>query len=387
MTFRRARPRFLADFASCALAAACALAPACSGETPPPHGSPVLTQVFWVAGGQPLLAWSYRCDATYCDAAFRSPVPPFASEVDFVFDRRLDGTRLEDITTVNGVTISTPKDPPAVRVSWEDMATRMSDPPFGMVIHYNSAPQFGGNSSYVFARPDEPGFPASSTIHFDLDASRFTSEYGEPATLGAFPIDVKTSGFTVSIDAATTPVVRSYQLPLTFTNRVPAPPATSPFVHVRVGGADVPYKLLGDASLASRWYVAPADCLGGWPASTTFTVQVDADVVDAFGSPLSAAATATFSTGANATGGTATCSIPDAGAPDGAVEAGVGASDAGDGPASDATPDGGAPDGAGPDTAPEAGDAGDDAGTPSDAGAADSAEAGAADGADAADAA
>jgi hypothetical protein len=366
MTFRRARPRFLA------VAVACALAPACSSTTPAPHGSPVLTQVYWVAGSDQFLVWS-----RVPDPAQRSPVPPFASEVDFVFDRRLDGARLEDITTVDGVVTVTPKQPPSVRVSWPDMANAMSDPPFDMTVDYNSAARFGGISSYVFARPVVPGFPASSLLTFELVPELLTSEYGEPATVPA-SIPVKTSAFTVTIGSPTAPVVRGYQLPLSFSNRVPAPPATSPFVHVRLGGADVPYKLLADASLASRWYLAAADCLAGWPASATLSVTVDADLADAFGEPLGQASTATFSTGASGAAGVATCSIPDAGAGDGSVDtgdAGADVSGASDAPASETTPDGaaadapdgGAPDGAVPDATLEAGEAAD----APDAGAAD----------------
>src|SRR6266850_4138661 len=151
MAFVRSRPEIVA------WALACALGVACSSPSPP-HGSPILTQVYWVTGGAQLLAWSRPGQP---DQAFVSPVPPFASEVDFVFDRRLDGARIEDIVTVGGVTTARPKATPAIHASWPDMAARMSDPPFALVVDYNSAATFGGASAYVFARPVVAGFPSS----------------------------------------------------------------------------------------------------------------------------------------------------------------------------------------------------------------------------------
>ncbi len=342
MLSARARSRIPATLALAA--AACALGAACSSPTEL-HGSPILTQVYWIAGGQQLLAWSLEKDVTMV-----SPVPPFASEVDFVFDRRLDGSRIEDSVTVGGVATTRPKDPPAVRVTWPDMATMMSAPPFHAAVDYNSLPRYGGVSSYVYAHPDVPGFPSSETLTFDLVPELLAGPYGDPAALPTPPsIIVKTSALSVSIGSSAS-VVRSYQLPLTFSNRLPPAPATSPFVHVKTNGADVPYKLLADASVGSRWYLAAADCLGGWPASTTFTVTIDADFADAFGGELGQPVAATFSTGAAAIASAdASCFVPEAGATDGGVDgvgdafdgssSEVGAADGGVDAAGDASPE------------------------------------------------
>ncbi|HVU52835.1 MAG TPA: hypothetical protein VHL80_19270 [Polyangia bacterium] len=340
MKSARARPRLLV------LAAACALGAACGGPSEP-HGSPVLTQIYWVAaGGESSLAWSLDPNVTMV-----SPLPPFASEIDFVFDRRLDGAKIEDLVTTNGVTAVMPKAEAAVHVTWTDMGTAMSDPPFHLTVDYNSLPRFGGLSSYVYARPDVPGFPASHTLTFDLVPTLLTSAYNDPADLPTPPVTVKTSAFAAVLVPTTSPVVPSFQLPLTFTNRLPKAPATSPSVHVKAHGADVPYKLLGDASLASRWYLAAADCLGGWPPGTTFEVTIDAAFGDAFGAQLGQPATMTFSTNAGAAA-PSTCPIPDAGAADGGVpDAASTAPDAG---ASDVPVEAGAADAG-------AGDAADDA--------------------------
>jgi len=153
----------------------------------------------------------------------------------------------------------------------------------------------------------------------------------------------------VSIATGAVAVPPSYQLPLAFSNRLPAVPATSPLIHVTANGAAVPYKLLADAGLASRWYLVAADCLGAWPASTTFSVTIDAGFSDAFGGKLAEAATAAFSTAAGTSAPDASCSIPEAGAPAPGADAGATDRGAGDAVAGDLGASG------------EAGDAGGDA--------------------------
>src|SRR5260221_10937667 len=310
MTFSRPRPQMLAWAATCALGAAC-------GSPSAQHGSPILTQVYWVADGAQLLAWSLAHDTAQV-----SPVPPFASEIDFVFDHLLDGARLEDIVTVGGVRMALPKPTPAIRASWPDMAAMMSDPPFALVVDYNAVATFGGASSYVFARPVVPGFPSNTTVTFELDTALLTSAYGEAAVIDG-PILVKTKAFSVSSATGGAPVAPSYQLALAFSNRLPAVPAMSPFIHVMANGAAVPYKLLAGAGQASRWFLGAADCLGGWPAGTTFTVTIDAGLPDAFGGKLAESATATFTTAGGANAPDASCSIPDAGAADSGADAGT----------------------------------------------------------------
>jgi hypothetical protein len=317
-----------------------ALGAACGGPTEP-HGSPVLTKVYWSANGEQQVVWS---PANAPDPTLASSVSPFGNEIDFVFDRQLDGSRLEDIVTMNGTTVAVPKTPAAIEVRWPDMAARMSDPPFKLSVDYNSLPTYGGQSVYVFARPDVPGFPSGETLTFDLILANLTSAYGDVATAPA-SIAVKTTTFSVSIQAPTGTAATTFELPLAFSNRLPPVPAagTSPAVHVTTAGAAVPYKLLADASLGSRWFVAPADCLGAWPASSTFTVTIDAALTDAFGGPLAQSATATFATGApSGVTRDASCALGDGGAGDGASDgatAEVGAPDAG--ASGDAGSDGG----------------------------------------------
>jgi hypothetical protein len=325
-----------------AVAAACALGGACSSSPAEPHGSPVLTQIYWIAGGVQSLAWSLDKDPT-----ITSPLPPNGSEIDFVFDRRLDGAKIEDLVTMNGVTVAVPKEPAAVHVTWPNMGTVMSDPPFHITVDYNSVPRYGGVSSYIYARPDEPGFPSSTTVTLDLVPTLLTSAYNDPAVLPDPPATVKTSAFAAILVSTTSAVPPSYQLPLTFNNRLPQVPVTSPHVQVTAHGAAVPYKLLADANVGSRWYLAAADCLGGWPAGTTFEVTLDADFPDAFGGTLGQPSVFTFTTLAGAAA-TSTCPPPDGGAADGSPP-GVDA-------AADAPVGGGADTGAvdgGADAAPE----------------------------------
>jgi hypothetical protein len=214
--------------------------------------------------------------------------------------------------------VAVPKSPAAIEATWPDMTKVMSTPPFGLVVDYNSAPIYGDNSVFVFARPETPGLPAGDTVTFELVLSSLTSAYGDIATAPS-SISIKTSPFAIALAAPTGAVATSFEIPLAATNRLPLVPAdgTSPSVHVAAAGADVPYKLLADASLGSRWYLAPADCLGAWPANTTFDVTIDATLADAFGAPLAQGATGTFATGAaSGIARAGTCPAPDGGAGD-----------------------------------------------------------------------
>jgi hypothetical protein len=330
-----------------------------SGAAPEPRGAPVLLKVYWIAGGSPMLAWSPPDQPS---PFLASPVPPFASEVDFVFDRRLDGDRIEDTVTVNGVQTTTPKAMAPIEVQWPGMAERPGDPPLKLYVAYNSAGRYGPGTTFVFAKPTPQGFPSSQTLMFVLHPDKLTSIYGEP-TEAPEKIPVTTGALTVSIMAPTTAATTKFQLPLVFTNRV-ALGATSPFIHVTSGGGAVPYKLLADASQPSRWYVAPADCLGAWPGDATLVVTVDAGLPDAFGGTLVQNATATFKTGAGPAmqaGATCAVEVPDGGAPEG------GAPDGGAGDASEAggdAVDGGMADGGAADGEAGSVDAGDDADAP-----------------------
>jgi hypothetical protein len=351
MSSPRARPRSLLPVVL--TAAAGALTIGCSSDPAPLHGSPVLQQVYWISGGQQLLAWSIDADPTLV-----SPLPPFASELDFVFDRRLDGNKIDNLVNQNGETVAVPMDPGAVRVTWDDMAAAPSVPPFHLVVDYNSIPRFGGVTSYLFARPDIPGFPASHSLTFTFVPTDITSAYDEIAVLPS-SIPVITSAFIASIASTRSEVGSSYQFPLAFSNRLPpAPTGSDPHVHVRTAAGDVPYQLVADASLASRWYLQAAPCLGGWPAATTFEVTIDAAFPDAFGVPLGQPATATFSTSATGVATPdASCSVTpvDAGAGDTPTDAPAEAgADAG---VVEPGPEAGAAEAGAPEGAPEAGGA------------------------------
>ena len=97
-----------------------------------------------------------------------------------MFDRRLDGARIEE--TVDGGAVS--RQPPAITVTWPDSETVMSAPPFAVEAFYNSAPPrsapFGVGTTDVFVRPHAIGLPSATTVSFVLDKTALTSVYGEP---------------------------------------------------------------------------------------------------------------------------------------------------------------------------------------------------------------
>jgi hypothetical protein len=377
-----------------ALPLALAAASACNNAPVAPHGPPTLTQAYWVSSDGQQLVYS-SVDST----AIAVAVPPLGAEIDFVFDRRLDGDRIEDTVTVNGVVTTVPKrgdsgaPMPPVSVSWPGPGGG-----FDLFVLYNSVARFGGESSYVFARPGLPGFPSDSTLTFKLNREQLTSAYGEPLLpLAAGSPDsfvVKTAAFAVTINVPAgasgtgASVGTDFKVPLTFNNRVQVANLSS-LVHVRAPGGEVPFKLLPDTGNSARLYVAPADCLGAWPGNTAIEVRVDAGFPDAFGGKLAAAVTASFTTGAGGGNVDASCPLPDAAAvTDGAADAGADMTPGGDA-ASDGgvTPDGAAateagggsdggvtPDGAG--DAAMAGDAAAEAGGTGDGGAADTGPAG-----------
>ena len=274
----------------------------CSSSSEP-HGSPVLLQAFWLAAGQKTQIWT----------AIDPTAPPVAAgaagqEVDFVFDRLLDGNRIEDTVTVNGMQTTVPKTMPPITVTWPDAATVMSTPPFADQVLYNSEPYPGTTSTaYVLLKPMPLGFPSSDTVTFALDKTGLTSAYGDQM-IGPAQISVTTSAFSASFrlpqasggaDAGIT-VPSSYMLPVVFSNRVAGTAAVAPFVQVSAGGVALPVLLAADASDPTVIYVSPAACLGGWPSGAAVEVTIAAGVPDAFGVAMAAAAHTTF-TASNAT--------------------------------------------------------------------------------------
>ena len=275
----------------------------CSGGEP--HGSPVLLSVYWITAAQSTVVWS-GADAGIVTA------PPAAQEIDFVFDRLLDGSRVEDTVNQNGVQVPVSKLPPPITVSWPDAATAMSVPPYADQVLYNSEPFYGGATAYVLLQPTLPGFPSNDTITFSLDKTALTSAYGDQMT-GPSQITVTTAPLSVSfrLPSDTTQVPSNYTLPIVFANRVAGASAVAPFVTATAGGTALPLSLAADAADRTVIDASGPSCLGGWPSGTPITITVAAGAPDAFGVPLATAASVTFtSTG----GSTGACPAGDAGA-------------------------------------------------------------------------
>lgn len=251
-----------------------------SSPPPPPHGAPVLLRVGWERADGITIAWSPDADPS-----MPASVPGDASRLHFVFDRTLDGARIED--RVDGAPAS--KQPPPITATWPDSDTIMSTPPFGADVFYNStppaAPPFSIGSTDVFFRPHAIGFPSTTTVSFVLDKSALASVYDEPAdapdqiSVTIAPIAVIPPSAT-GADALPT-VPPSYMFPVTFNNRPASPSALLPFTHARAGGVELPIALGTASGAPTRIYVSPV-CTGGWP-SGQIDVSFDVGMPDAFG--------------------------------------------------------------------------------------------------------
>ena len=293
----------------CLLAAALIAGLGCRKAPEAPHGAPVLVEVLWEVQGVPTRIWSRDADA-----AVATMVPPQGSRVDFVFDRRLDGARVED--TVNDLPV--PKANPPITVSWPDMATVMSAPPFAADVFYNSLPDWGDQTTYAFLKPHVTGFPAAGTeITFTLDPNGLTSIYGEPMD-GPTTITITTGAFTVTLPSGTFTAPTTYQIPIAFSTRAPSHEALMPFVHVLDGVTPLPFELVNDKGDSKLLYAAPIGCRGGWPPGASIVVFADQGLPDAFGRPLAIPVTGRFTTSSIAAspvdGG---CGTDDAGTTDG----------------------------------------------------------------------
>jgi hypothetical protein len=280
------------------------LGAACSSPSEP-HGSPVLLSAFWLSAGAKTQVW------TVSDPSL-PPVGVTAAgqEVDFVFDRLLDGNRIEDTVSVNGMQTTVPKAMPPITVTWPDAATAMSTPPFDDQVLYNSEPFYGPYTSYVLLKPLAVGFPSADTLTFTLDPTGLTSAYGDQM-IGPSQISVATAAFSASFrlpqgstgsDGAVgvSAVPSSYMLPVVFSNRIAGPSAIEPFVQASTNGVTLPVALSPDASDRTVIYVSPASCLGGWPSGAPIAVTIAAGAPDAFGVPMAADATTTFTASAAA---------------------------------------------------------------------------------------
>lgn len=239
-------------------------------------------------------------------------------EVDFVFDRRLDGNRIEDTVTVNGVETPVPKSTPPITVGWPDLATAMSTPPFADQVVYNSEPLYGGATALVLLQPLAVGFPSSDTVTFALDKTGLTSAYGDQMT-GPATISVATGPFSATFglpsDSDGSALVPSaFMVPVTFSNRSGSTAQIAPYVQVKAGGQDLPFSLTPNASDPTIVYLSAASCLGGWPAGVSIEVTLLPGLPDAFGGPLATTTGTTFMAAGAATPGPAGgCGGTDAG--------------------------------------------------------------------------
>jgi hypothetical protein len=289
-----------------------ALVVACSSTPDAPHGAPVLMNVYWTAEGSRYTIWSSP-DAP--DPAQVTTVPALGSEIDFVFNRRLDGSRIEDTVTQGGVSVEQSKAIPPITVTGFD--PQAVAPPFQLDVLYNSLAVFGGATSYVLAKPRTPGFPSATALTFQLDRSSLTSPYNEPLGMPD-TVSIATRDFSVEIrlptggDGGAPVVAGSFQLPLGFSNQPSDSGQVLPFIHLRVGGADLPINILADSLNPSLLRVVPGGCLTAWPPSSTIDVTIDPGLPDAFGVGLAAAATASFQTATSLVAANP-CGSPDAG--------------------------------------------------------------------------
>jgi hypothetical protein len=299
----------------CLLVVATIAALGCGKETEEPRGSPILKSVTWQAeDGTPKTVWSRDADA-----AVAAVVPASGSRIDFVFDGKLDGARIED--TVGGSPV--PKANPPITVGWPDMATVMSNPAFAVDVFYNSLPANGKGTTTAFVQTHAPGFPSATAVTFVLDPNGLTSIYGEPM-VGPTEITVTTEPLVVTLPLSGAIVSTSYRAPIAFSTRGPATAALKAFVQVTTGGAALPFDLMRDTADAKRLLAVPMGCL--WPPGARIDVSVAAGAPDAFGRPLATGVTASFMTAPFAAEVDAGCGF-DAGVTD-ASPGDTGASDA-----------------------------------------------------------
>ena len=187
----------------------------------------------WQTDGVPRLVWSRDADAAVAAVA-----PAAGSKIDFVFEGKLDGARIED--TVGGNPV--PKANPPITVGWPDMDTVMSTPAFAVDVFYNSLPTYGQGTTTAFVQTHAAGFPSATTVTFLLDPNGLTSVYGEPM-VGPTEITVTTEPLVVTLPFSNATVSTSYRAPIAFSTRGPTTAALKAFVQVTTGGAALPFEL------------------------------------------------------------------------------------------------------------------------------------------------
>jgi hypothetical protein len=317
-----------------------------AGEVP--HGAPVLENVYWdligsatgagclvpthdaagVLGGVPsnqCLVWSKDGDSSQI-----ATVPPAANQFNLVFDRVLDGSKIEDTITDGGVSVQYPKldggvNASPVTVDWPGIEQQPQPPPLALVVWYNSVPLpfAAAASSYVYGRArsdnlpvDAPNptltFPSNTTITIHLDHTRITSKYNEPM-IGPETITVKTAPFSVLValpapasDGVLPRAPVNYWVPLEFSNRVGD---LASHVQVTQNGrvlSSAEYRLVPDPTAPTRVQVRPIDvrttprAAGDlttrpfWDDGARVEVTLDATLPDVYGAPLGQTTSAAF---------------------------------------------------------------------------------------------
>jgi hypothetical protein len=268
----------------CLLVVATIAALGCRKEPEVPRGSPILKYVSWQADDGARLVWSRDADA-----GVAALVPAAGTKIDFVFEGKLDGARIED--TVGGNPV--PKANPPITVGWPDMDTVMSNPAFGVDVFYNSLPTHGQGTTTAFVQAHAAGFPSATAVTFLLDPNGLTSVYGEPM-VGPTEITVTTEPLAVTLPLSSAIVSTSYRAPIDFSTRGPATAALKAFVRVTTGGTALPFELMRDTRDSKRLLAVPMGCL--WPPGARIDVSVVAGAPDAFGRPLAATVMASFMT-------------------------------------------------------------------------------------------
>jgi hypothetical protein len=308
-----------------------------------PHGPPVLQQDYWEThGGVQTLVWS----SIAADAGITNLVAPAATQFDLVFDRVIDGSKVEDTVTVNGVSHQQPKMVPPVKVSWPGMDPGSTDPGFYLSVWYNSVrlPPAPVNSSYVYGRQTASNpfagsqavatkpssYPSNTTISICINPNGITSQYDEPMAAlslemsskcpvaaddpaASWPaVTVMTAPFAVAINpppgavpgadpgppsATPTYVPTSFSIPLQF-NNITVDPATqlSQYVQVKQNGmvlAPDRYSLQPSVSDPTLIFLQPGSSKI-WDSGAQLDVTLSAALRDIYGATLGAARSASF---------------------------------------------------------------------------------------------
>lgn len=273
-------------------------------------GRPKMLQMFWRgAGREPIDLLAAGTDS---GAGTPPVVAPMPVRVEAIFDRKLDGSMIEDGSTDP----PRPRPDPPVMVEFPG-----KDDAFRLIVTYAS----NGPSILISGRP---GYPSDELVTLVFDRMRVTSQSGDPLD-GIAAVTVQTepfSGTARSSTASGRDLAPPSAIVLSFNNH-PHSANLPAQVEVRtVDGRPLNVSVYPDSLDDTRWYVVPGACLGEWPAGEVL-LTVRADAVDLYGRPMAAPIEARFVVGgqggAEGAGGAGGVSGAGGGAP-AADDAGVG---------------------------------------------------------------